>query len=60
MSKKSKRKRGAISETMLSFVDAYVENSKRRNDILEKRLIGSSSADINETSSKAKYCIDED
>lgn len=54
MCKKSKRKREVINDIMSSLKELYVENLKRRNDILEERLVGISSADFSETSSKAR------
>ncbi|XP_008443406.2 uncharacterized protein LOC103487000 isoform X1 [Cucumis melo] len=60
MSKKSKRKREIINDIMPSFKEAYVENLKRRNDILEGRLFGLSSGEFSETSSKARDYADED
>lgn len=60
MSKKSKRKREIINDIMSSFKEAYVENLKRRNDILEGRLFGLSSGEFSETSSKARDYADED
>ncbi|XP_038904553.1 L10-interacting MYB domain-containing protein-like isoform X2 [Benincasa hispida] len=60
MSKKSKRKREVINDIMSSFKEAYIENLKRRNDLLEGRPLGFSSVDVNETSSIARDYGDED
>uniref|UniRef100_A0A0A0LHR1 Uncharacterized protein n=2 Tax=Cucumis sativus TaxID=3659 RepID=A0A0A0LHR1_CUCSA len=60
MSKKSKRKREVLNDIMSSFKEAYVENLKRRNDILEGRLFGFPSGEFSEISSKERDYADED
>ena len=42
-SRGTRRKRENISGALMSFIDVYAESTKKRNEILEHKLLGSSS-----------------
>ncbi|TYK08682.1 L10-interacting MYB domain-containing protein-like [Cucumis melo var. makuwa] len=52
--KQVRRKKDKFSSFFSSFLDVYAENAKRKNDILEKRSLGCTSSQVDESQTSSK------